>query len=427
MAPSLPALLGFDEPQTYLLLVQNNQELRATGGFISAVGSVTMRRARPENLALGDSYSISRDDVDHPLAPRPMQEYMGIELIFLRDVNWSPDFPTTAKLAQSLYAQDAGTLVDGVIALDLYAVEHLVGALGTLQVPGSDDQITAQNLIAQLQSFWDKPIGTDDTIDSAGHDWLRQRKDFMPILAKAALERIESGDVEPLALAEGLYATLDSRGLQVWFDNAEAADHLAGLGWDGGLRPKDAADFVALVDTNMGYNKVDAVLERALDYTVSWPDGPDAPAQATLRATYRHPLDVVDPVCEADSFYGDSYTDMIERCYFDYVRLYVPAGSELLDLDGVQAGSATSQAGERGTQVFAGYFVLKPGDSHTVTFTYRLPPHITPDTYTLGVQRQAGSGDLPVTLTLQLDGEPAATNTTRMTAGYLHWSPMLLR
>lgn len=424
MAPSVPTLLGFDAPQTYLLLVQNNQELRATGGFISAVGTVTLNRARPENLALDDSYSVSRDDVDHPLAPRPLQEHMGIELIFLRDANWSPDFPTSAQLAQSLYAQDAGTLVDGVIALDLHAVEHLVGALGTLQVPGSNEQVTAENLITQLQSFWDKPIGTDDTIESAGSEWLHQRKDFMPILAKAALRRIESGDVNPLALAAGLHAALDVRGLQVWFDDAAAAAHLAALGWDGGLRTTNTSDFVALVDTNMGYNKVDAVLERTLDYTVTWPDGPDAPAQATLRATYRHPLEVADPMCEASSEYGDSYTDMIERCYFDYVRLYVPAGSQLLDLDGVQTGTVATHGGEADTQVFAGYFVLEPGNSHTVTFTYRLPDHITPATYSLGVQRQAGSGDLPITLTLQPPGQPqGTTHATTLTSGYLRWSP----
>lgn len=422
MAPSLPKILGFGEPQTYLLLVQNNQELRATGGFISAAGTVTLRQARPENLALNDSYSVTRDDVNHPSAPEPLQTYMDIELIFLRDANWSPDFPTTAQLAQSLYAQDAGVRVDGVIALDLHAVEHLVAALGTLHVPGSDEEIRAENLVQQLQSFWDQPIGTDDTIQSAGHEWLRQRKDFMPILAKAALERIESGDVNPLALAAGVHASLDVRGLQVWLEDAEAAAHLAARGWDGGLRAEETPDFVALVDTNMGYNKVDAVLQRSLDYTITWPDGPDAPAQATVRATYHHPLQVANPICEASSIYGDSYTDMIERCYFDYVRLYVPAGSQLVALDGVMPGSTDTQPGEDRTQIFAGYFTLEPGDSHTITFTYRLPPTITPDGYSLGVQRQAGSGDLPVTLTLQA-GDRSATRAMTLTSGYLRWEP----
>jgi hypothetical protein len=186
--------------------------------------------------------------------------------------------------------------------------------------------------------------------------------------------------------------------MQVWLADPAAADLMAELGWDGMLRPEAEADFVALVDTNMGYNKVDAVLERNLAHTVIWPDGPTAPAQATVTVTYRHPLNVVDEACSPQTDYGkiSSYTGLIQRCYFGYVRLYVPAGSELLTLEGVAADSISSQPGERGTQVFAGYFSLEPGDEHAVTFTYTLPSHITLSNYQLVVQRQSGSGPLPL-------------------------------
>lgn len=48
----------------------------------------------------------------------------------------------------------------------------------------------------------------------------------------------------------------------------------------------------------MGYNKVDAAIERGLDYRVSWPDGADQPAQATLTLTYTHPIEAEDPGCD---------------------------------------------------------------------------------------------------------------------------------
>ena len=46
LAQAAPALLGADGPRTYLLLAQNNDELRATGGFISGAGHVTIDRGR---------------------------------------------------------------------------------------------------------------------------------------------------------------------------------------------------------------------------------------------------------------------------------------------------------------------------------------------------------------------------------------------
>jgi hypothetical protein len=188
--------------------------------------------------------------------------------------------------------------------------------------------------------------------------------------------------------------------VQIWFADPEAAALIASYGWDGALHPTPDADFLSLVDMNMGYNKVNAVLERSVDHRVQWPDGPTAPAQATVTVTYRHPLDVVDeqcvPVTDFDTL--NSYTDMIARCYFGYVRLYVPRGSELIAIEGVEADSIVSQAGERGTQLFAGYFAMQPGTEHTVTFTYTLPPTITVDSYKLVVQRQAGIGPLPLAI-----------------------------
>ncbi|HXF64426.1 MAG TPA: DUF4012 domain-containing protein [Caldilineaceae bacterium] len=418
LAPVLPRLLGLYGAQTYLLLIQNNQELRGSGGFISGVGRLVVNKGRFEQIEFADSYSVARHDVDHPRAPLPQQRYMGIELVYLRDVNWSPDFPTTAALARSLYAQDAGIPVDGVVSVDLRTVQLLVGALEPLEVEGAEAPITDENLIEQLQRFWDQPPTTDATIQTDGAEWWRQRKDFMPILAQAALARLESGRFNPLALAHAVNTALAERSVQVWMVDQAAAKALAELGWDGALKPEPGADYVALVDSNMGYNKVDAVLERSMRYQVTWPDGPDAPALATLAVTYRHPLKVEGHVCDPSSNYGLVYTDMIERCYFDYVRLYTPLGSELVSIEGVEPDSVTVQLGERGTQVFAGYFSVETGSSHTVTFSYQLPPQITPDQYRLVVQRQAGAAPIPLEATA---GEESIATTLQ--EARLVWSP----
>jgi hypothetical protein len=294
--------------------------------------------------------------------------------------------------------------VDGVITLDLRAVELLVGALAPLEIPGSDVALTGDNVMAEIMHFWDRPptsevaeeVETDSLLQRK--DWLYQRKDFIPLIAEAAIDRLQSAHFNPMNLINGITAALNERAVQVWLADPDAAKLMAQHGWDGGLRPQADADFVALVDTNMGYNKVDAVLERALSHTVTWPDGPTAPAQATVMITYRHPLNVVDESCSPWTDYGtlESYTGMIGRCYFGYVRLYVPGGSKLIAIEGVDADSVNSQLGERGTQVFAGYLSLKPGEEHTVTFTYTLPPRITVDNYRLIVQRQAGVGPLPL-------------------------------
>ena len=71
---------------------------------------------------------------------------MGAGILMLRDANWWPDFPTSARAVNGLYEQDTGRKVDGVVAIDLYTLELLLRALGPVQVPGYDGTISSSNL-----------------------------------------------------------------------------------------------------------------------------------------------------------------------------------------------------------------------------------------------------------------------------------------
>ncbi len=411
-APVLPQMLGFQGPRTYLILVQNNHELRATGGFLSGIGTLRLENGAITHLEFVDSYDIGRDDVEHPWAPAPMQRYMGIDLLFLRDVNWSPDLPTTAQLARAIYQQDTGNLVDGVVTLDLHAVQLLVGALEPLTVPAAAEPLTADNVVDQIKEFWNRPPESEATLQEGQFwEWWERRKDFMPMLAQAFLAKLQRGQFDFLKLANALYTALDERAIQIWVEEPILAAELARMDWDGGLRPPSQGDFLALVDTNMGYNKVDAVVRRKVQYTVTWPTTAGESPLAQAMITYEHPLAVPGHQCDNTPRYGSGYDDMLRRCYFNYVRLYVPAGSELLEAEGVEADSVVSQRGENNTQLFAGYFVMLPGSRHTVTFTYRLPPDLTPENYTLAIRRQAGSPPLPVTI--RVDGQETTVTVTR--------------
>jgi hypothetical protein len=399
--PLLPELLGINRPATYLLLVQNNDELRATGGFISAVGTLTLKDARIVELEFTDSTLFFRKDLSYPPAPPAMQRYMNIPLLLLRDANWSPDLPTTAKLVETIYRRESGRQVDGIVTLDLRAVELLITALEPLTIEGADVEVTGATVVEQLKALYSAPVGMAEGASSENFGaWWKARKEFMPALAQSARTRLESGQVDLVKLLVVAQRALSERAIQVWLNNPQAQTHFADLGWDGGLHPMPGVDYVALVDTNMGYNKVDSVIERAIDYRVEWPANGAEGALATTTITYTHPVSVTDELCEPQPRYGDNYEDMVERCYFDYVRLYAPGGSKLVEMSGVAPDSVRSQRGEAGTQLFAGYFVLEPGKQHVVTITYRLPPTLTVDNYQLVVQRQSGTRGLPISLTI---------------------------
>lgn len=225
----------------------------------------------------------------------------------------------------------------------------------------------------------------------AASDWWEKRKDFVPLVAEAALVQLQAGKVDAATLVAELTAALDQRSIQVWMDQAGVQSVLADQKWDGGLHPPAHGDFLAVVDSNVGYNKVDAAVQRALQYAVAWPQGYDQPAEVMLTLTYTQPVVAEDPGCNPAPRYGDNYADLIARCYFDYVRVFVPGGSELINVSGIDPQTVTSTAGEKGIQQFGGYFVLPPNSTKRITFTYRLPAGISPQDYSLRIQRQAGT------------------------------------
>lgn len=418
-APGLSMLLGMEEPRSILVLVQNNHELRPTGGFISAVGRVTLDGGRITNLEFTDSYAIFNPRTQYPPPPPAMRKHMGIELLVFRDANWSPDLLTTAQLVRTLYSEDTGQTFDDLVTVDLNAVPLLFDALGPLTIPGATGPVTGANVLEVIKKLWGQPPNSEETINSGNlGEWWLNRKDFIPLLAQAAVDRVQSGSVNVLALLQAGVTALNQRDIQASVSEPHVADVLAQLGWDGALRPDPAADYLALVDTNMGYNKANAVVEPSLSYTVTWPAQGTEPASAEVTIRYTHPAPVINEPCDPTPRYGTSYDEMIDRCYFDYVRLYTPSGSELLDATGVDADSLTSQRGEKGTQVFAGYFVLAPGAEHQVTFRYTLPATIQHDSYQLVIQRQSGTQALPVNLNIA-----GATLSTTVKDGFLRWSP----
>ncbi|MDH7486279.1 MAG: DUF4012 domain-containing protein [Anaerolineae bacterium] len=405
-----PNLLGATGPRSYLVLAQNNAELRATGGFISGVGLLRLDRGRIVELSFQDSYAVDDFSKPHPAPPPPLLKYMKAEILVLRDANWWPDFPTSAQALRELYLLDQGVAVDGVIAADLTAIELLVGALGPLRLEGYDEPVTGQNVLAFMQAMWEAPPeGPSFDVWATRQrelrrEWLRHRKDFMGILMNGILARLESGEELPLSrLVWAVKRSLDEKHVLIQVNDPQAAALLAAAGWDGTLRPGEG-DFLLVVDSNVGFNKANPRIEQGIIYRVAL-EGERPRAELTLR--YRHTSTVHLEECLHEPYYGESFEEMMDRCYFDYVRVYVPAGSVLREASGFEPDSVESLAGEQGTQVFAGFLVMAPGEEREVTLSYELPATVMTDgTYRLRMQKQPGTGALP--LRVQVTGAAEA-------------------
>jgi hypothetical protein len=408
----VPDLLGVNEPRTYLVMALNEDELRATGGFISGVGEVRLEAGQLISMTFRDSYAVDDFHQPYPEPPEPVRRFMGIGLWVFRDSNWSPDFPTSARQAIALYRPGHPVTVDGVIALDQRAVQELVSAVGPLSLEGVEEPVTGEGFVDYIRQAWSPEGGEIED------GWWPQRKSFMGLVAKAMWQRVQSGGVDYGALARTLLRLLDEKHVLIYVEHPDAAALLAGHNWDGALR-SGPSDFLMVLDTNMGYNKVNPKVEERIVYRV---DLAQSPPQATLTLVYTH-TGTVDVPCEQAPQYGKVYEDMMERCYWDYVRVYTPQGSGLLDatripvagdslLSGeVYTGDVAAREADEGPWLTLEVLgLVPPATTQTRSFTWTLPIDVVEwqgyeGWYSLWVQKQPGTSGHPLIVEVRLPGE----------------------
>jgi hypothetical protein len=117
-------------------------------------------------------------------------------------------------------------------------------------------------------------------------------------------------------------------------------------------------------------------------------------ATAQLTLSYRHRIQHPTPACVHEPRYGDSYADLMERCYWDYVRVYLPAGSDLVEVEGVDGPIEVYQ--ESGHTVVGIFFLLETGEARQIAVLYHPKLASLAQGYALLVQKQPGTGSLPL-------------------------------
>ncbi|MHB1295996.1 MAG: DUF4012 domain-containing protein [Anaerolineae bacterium] len=391
--------LGDGQPHQALLLVQNSDELRATGGYISAVAALRVQGGAVETPRYLSSDELESYAAVHPAAPDALRRMMGAGVLLLRDGNWSPDYPTTAEVVAALYALETGEQVDLVVAIDTAVVDAMLTVFGPLVLPRYNVAVSVEDYYETAALFWAQPLDAPALGGSEAEfqEWLAHRKDFGSALLEAVQARAEALSAEDASrLLVALARSAQTHDLLAWAPGQPSLqEHLRRAGLDGGVRSTEG-DYLMVVDSNVGWNKADRHIARSIDYAVSLePEGP----RARLTLTYQHTAEASAEPCVHRARYLESYEALTEQCYWAYTRVLVPAGSMLLAVEGAERDPDVRV--EEGKSSFGLMLMVPPGETRTLILEYRLPVGVlSGPAYLLLVQRQPGSGASPMRVTV---------------------------
>jgi hypothetical protein len=189
----LPAMLGQDGARRYLLVVQNNAEIRATGGL---PGAVSLLEASDGKVKLTRQVAGSSfPELKQPILPLTKEELALYDRqlgTYFLDANFTPDFPRASDLWRARWERDIGDPIDGLLSIDPVALSYLLDATGPITAPGGIT-LTSDNAVSQLLNR----VYVRFPDPKAQDAWFA-------LVAKRIFQRVSTGVRDPQRLLEGL-------------------------------------------------------------------------------------------------------------------------------------------------------------------------------------------------------------------------------
>jgi hypothetical protein len=379
-------LLGKDSPRTYFLIFQNDAELRPTGGFWTAYGIIKVDNGKITPTISDDIYSLDALFSSTIPAPRPIKAYhINVPYLNLRDMNLSPDFPTSIKEFLGHYQKitRSSTKIDAVIALDTQVLVDLVAVLGRVGVADYGN-FTADpdkrcdgcpQIIYQLQWISGRPRNYIEP----------NRKGFLGPLMNSVLSNAMGSEKEKIGpLAQAALNNIHQKHILFYFTDPEiqAAAELANIAGTIQQVPQNV-DYIHLNDANMSAAKTNLFLKQKIKHEIITKDGA---INHKLTVTYINPSKASN--CNLEK--GDLCLNAPK--YRNWFRFYTPLGSTLTKMTGSEVETVVYE--ELGKQVFEGFYgnkyPLYAQSSLKTSIQYVTPVKPSPD-YTLLLQKQPGT------------------------------------
>jgi len=273
-----PAMMGADGPRTYFMGFQTNAEARGTGGLLGGFGILRFDNGKPIVETLGPN-----TELDKPFAPIDLGPEYNAQYGFqnpttdFRNSNVSSHFPYTAQIWKSLWAQQSGVNVDGVIAIDPVALSYILGAVGSVAMPDGET-VTKDNVVELTESTLYSRFPTDQTA----------RKQYLQDVASEVVKKITVHIESPRQLLDALGRAVGEGRIAVW-SSSPAEQQLLEETPLAHVVPNDPAPYAGVVVNNLGGNKLDYYLKRSIEYSADACNGQTRKSTVTVRLTNTAP------------------------------------------------------------------------------------------------------------------------------------------
>ncbi len=397
--------LGSNDLKRYLVVFQNNAEMRATGGFIGSYALVDFSNGGIKNIEVpaGGSYDTEGGLKERIIAPEPL--HLVNPLWYFWDANWWPDWPTSAKKLSWFYERSGGPTVDGVISLTPTVLERVLDVIGPI------DMTEEYGVVVTAENFWET---TREVIEKSASGNVSESAVSIPpeiaVMPQVGDQRPAADFNSPkkiigdltrkiieelparlnkeilIGLMRAMEISLNEKQILFYFNDKKLQDKVEEYGWDGKIR-HTSRDYLSVINTNIAGGKSDRKIKEIID----------------IKTEVQTDGSIVNTVKISRTHFGSKYENFSGVRNVDWMRIYTPLGSKLIEAGGftrpddiyfehpddgwqedpdvlkwegsarVDEVSGTKIYEEAGKTVFANWSMVDPGETVTVYLKYKLP------------------------------------------------------
>ena len=342
----LPDILGNSERKRYLILLQNQGELRSTGGWISSYGIVGLEGGQIRELFVDDIYNADGNlQVENKTFTPPQSLVNALETTdySFSLVNWEPDLYDVMMESEKLVnALGKGNDLDGVITIDIRFIQNLLDSWGGIEVPGESELISSENIYSKIFEMHNEFTPGSD-----------RKSTFLANLANQTVTRLLSSDFADYSkLASVFSESLEEKHLQAVFKNSNATEFFDNRNWDGRLDRKYLSSPIP-IEWNWGGNKANLYLKR--DHNLDVEISGDS-------VTYTYEINTINESTTNTYPEGD---------YINYIRIYLPKEASILNIRGIENNEYDIYY-ENEFKIVGGWFNVPIQESNSLTIKYRV-------------------------------------------------------
>lgn len=373
----LPEIMGQNGERKYLILFQNDKELRPTGGFITAFALFRVNKGVIASEGSEDIYRLDDTLLKRVPAPEIIKKYLSSQSsLNLRDSNLSPDYRVSMETFKQLYdATSANKKIDGIITLDTHFVLSLLEVLGSIDAYGTKftkdivKTCDCPQIIYELERYADEPTAYEKG----------SRKDIIGVLMQQMMDKAFKAPKSswPKLVETGIN-NLREKHLLLYFLDSKSQEAVEKINFAGRLYDYDG-DYLHINEANFGGAKSNLYIQEKVKQVIK-KDKDQINKRVTIEYKYPRRMDN----CNLERKGGLCLAGI----YRDFIRIYVPKGSKLIKASGTEEALTATE--DLGKTVFQGFFTLRPEGTAKIELEYTFPIKADKE-YKLLIQKQPGT------------------------------------